>query len=59
MRKPRKKAPPKPRNLAAKALASGLFRKRVEANPKAYKRRPKHKSVPVATLPDSDPDDKS
>jgi stalled ribosome alternative rescue factor ArfA len=59
MRKPRKKAPPKPRNLAAKALASGLFRKRVEANPKAYKRRPKHKSEPIAPLPGNDPDEKS
>jgi hypothetical protein len=43
MRRPKKKAPPKPRNLAAKSLAAGLFKARIEANPKAYKRRPKHR----------------
>lgn len=37
-----KKAPPKPRNVAAKALAEGQFRPRVEADPKAYRRRGKH-----------------
>ena len=58
MRKPKKKAPPKPRNLAAKSLASGLFRPRTEANPKAYKRRPKHKLDPERTAPADDSDEK-
>jgi hypothetical protein len=59
MRKPRKKAPPKPRNLAAKSLASGLFRPRVAANPKAYRRRPKHKADPARAPSADDPDEKS
>jgi hypothetical protein len=59
MRKPKKKAPPKPRNLAAKSLASGLFRARTEANPKAYKRRPKHKLDPAGKASADDPDEKS
>lgn len=49
MKKPKPKAPPKPRNVAAKALARGEFRPRVEDDPKAYKRRQKHK--PDLTLP--------
>lgn len=36
---PRKKSPPRKRNLAAKALRTPLFRPRVMANPNAYKRR--------------------
>jgi hypothetical protein len=59
MRKPKKKAPPKPRNLAAKSLASGLFKARIEANPKAYKRRPKHKPDLDKIPPGDDQDDKS
>jgi len=43
MKKPRPKAPPKPRNVAAKALRSGQFQPKVEENPNAYKRRQKHK----------------
>jgi hypothetical protein len=59
MRRPKKKAPPKPRNLAAKSLASGLFKARVEADPKAYKRRPKHKPDLAKTASGDDQDDKS
>jgi stalled ribosome alternative rescue factor ArfA len=59
MRKPRKSAPPKPRNVAAKSLASGLFRQRIEVNPKAYKRRPKHKVDPARATVADDPDEKS
>jgi hypothetical protein len=59
MRKPKKKAPPKPRNLAAKSLASGVFKARIEANPKAYKRRPKHKSDPAKSATGDDLDEKS
>lgn len=54
MRKQKKKAPPKPRNLAAKSLASGLYRQRVEINPKAYKRKSRHKSDPAQPAPDDD-----
>jgi hypothetical protein len=36
-----------PRNLAAKALAEGQYRPKVEADPKAYRRRQKHKVDPV------------
>ncbi|MBN9344938.1 MAG: hypothetical protein J0I48_01880 [Devosia sp.] len=36
---PPRKAPPKKRNLAAKALRSPLFRPKVAGNPAAYKRR--------------------
>lgn len=43
MKKPRPKAPPKPRNVAAKALRSGQFQPKIEENPNAYKRRQKHK----------------
>lgn len=43
MKKPKPKAPPKPRNVAAKALREGQFQPKIEENPKAYKRRPKHK----------------
>jgi hypothetical protein len=57
MRKPKKKPPPKPRNLAAKSLASGLFKARIEANPKAYKRRPKHKPDLVKTASSDDQDE--
>ncbi len=45
-----------PRNVAAKALRQGQFRPKVEADPKAYKRRGKHKRDPVieAVEPDTD-----
>jgi hypothetical protein len=36
-----------PRNLAAKSLADGQFKPKVEADPKAYRRKPKHKVDPV------------
>ena len=39
MKPPAKKAPPKKRNLAAKALRDPLFRPKVMDNPNAYKRR--------------------
>lgn len=52
MKPPKKKAPPKPRNIAAKSLRAGQFQPKVEPNPKAYKRRPKHK--PELILPPTD-----
>jgi hypothetical protein len=36
-----------PRNLAAKSLAEGQFQPKVETDPKAYRRRQKHKVDPV------------
>jgi hypothetical protein len=36
-----------PRNVAAKALAEGQFKPKVEADPKAYRRKQKHKVDPV------------
>ena len=36
-----------PRNVAAKSLREGQFQPKVEADPKAYKRKNKHKSDPV------------
>jgi hypothetical protein len=50
-RKPSKKPPPKPRNVAAKALAEGQFRPRVMVDPKAYKRHPRH---PEPLIPPDD-----
>jgi hypothetical protein len=55
MRKPKKKAPPKPRNVAAKALGSGRFKPKVEPNPKAYKRRQRHKIDPTVPRDDDPP----
>lgn len=52
MKLPRKKSAP--RNLAARALRDPLFRPKVEADPKAYKRRPKHKQPISVTDPDSE-----
>ena len=43
---PGKKLPPKPRNVAAKSLRAGPFQPKVEANPKAYSRKEKHKAPP-------------
>ena len=56
VKKPRPKAPkvPKPRNVAAKALAEGQYRPKVVADPRAYKRHPKHPAPP----PDDDDGDK-
>ncbi len=36
-----------PRNVAAKSLREGQFQPKVEADPKAYRRRKKHKVDPV------------
>jgi len=36
-----------PRNAAAKSLREGQFQPRVEADPKTYKRKTKHKTDPV------------
>lgn len=36
-----------PRNVAAKSLRAGQFQPKVEDDPKAYKRRTKHKKDPV------------
>lgn len=36
-----------PRNVAAKSLREGQFQPKVEPDPKAYKRRKKHKADPV------------
>ena len=36
-----------PRNLAAKALGEGQFKPKVEVDPKAYRRKQKHKVDPV------------
>jgi hypothetical protein len=47
VRTPKKRAPPKPRNVAAKALRSGKFQPRVHADPNAYKRRAKHRVDPA------------
>ena len=46
MKKPRKRKPPAPRNVAAKALREGQFQAKVEKNPRAYARRPKHVKPP-------------
>jgi hypothetical protein len=43
MKKPKPRKSPKPRNVAAKALGMGQFQPKVEADPKAYRRRKKHK----------------
>jgi hypothetical protein len=43
----KKKAPPKRRNLAARALRDPLFRPKIMANPNAYKRRKRFTQKPV------------
>lgn len=43
---PARKALPKKRNLAARALHDPLFRPKVVENPSAYKRRPKFNKKP-------------
>lgn len=42
----KRKAPAKRRNLAAKALGSPLFRPKIMANPKAYKRKSRFNRKP-------------
>ena len=54
MSPPRKKSPPRKRNLAAKALRTPLFRPRVMANPDAYKRR-KRFAEKFENEPEDDP----
>ncbi len=39
MRPPKRKSPPRKRNLAAKVLRDPLFRPKIMANPNAYRRR--------------------
>jgi hypothetical protein len=46
MKPPAKKAPPKKRNLAAKALRDPLFRPKVMDNPSAYKRKERFNKKP-------------
>jgi hypothetical protein len=36
-----------PRNVAAKSLREGQFQPKIEADPKVYKRKNKHKTDPV------------
>ncbi|RYD95955.1 MAG: hypothetical protein EOP61_18805 [Sphingomonadales bacterium] len=36
-----------PRNIAAKALGEGQFKPKVELDPKAYRRKQKHRVDPV------------
>lgn len=43
----KKKAPPRRRNLAARALRDPLFRPKVMANPNAYKRKQRFTQKPV------------
>ncbi len=43
-----------PRNVAANALRQGQFRPRVEADPKAYKRRTRHKTDPTVDAAEPD-----
>ena len=52
MKKPRPKKSPKPRNVAAKSLREGQFKPKVEANPKAYSRKVKHKVPPLPASED-------
>ena len=52
MKSPAKKALPKKRNLAAKALRDPLFRPKVVADPAAYKRRDRFNKKPDDTSGD-------
>ena len=52
MKPPAKKAPPRKRNLAAKALRDPLFRPKIMENPSAYRRRDRFNKKP-----DDSPDD--
>ncbi len=54
MKPPSRKAPPKKRNLAAKALRNPLFRPKVMADPNAYKRREKFPKKPDGEPPDDE-----
>ena len=52
MKPPAKKAPPKKRNLAARALRDPLFRPKIVDNPSVYKRKARFNKKP-----DDSPDD--
>ena len=43
-----------PRNAAAKALREGQFQPKVEPDPKAYRRRPKHPPKPTVDEEDTE-----
>lgn len=43
-----------PRNVAAKSLREGQFQPKVEADPKAYKRKKKHKADPILEAENQD-----
>ena len=58
MKKPKREAPPRSRNLPAKSLSAGQFQPKVEPDPKAYRRRPKHKPHLAPLPPDDEPDAK-
>jgi hypothetical protein len=49
---------PKPRNVAAKALRMGQFQPKVEADPKAYRRRQKHPKETGSERNDPEPEEK-
>ena len=51
------KAPLRPRNVAARALREGQFQPKVEKDPRAYTRKPRHKEplVPEEDGGEGDP----
>jgi hypothetical protein len=50
----KRKSAPKRRNLAARALRDPLFRPKIMANPKAYKRRQRFNRKPDDLADDAD-----
>lgn len=48
MKRPLTRKETAPRNLAAKALGSGRFKPKVEADPNAYKRKGRYRPDPLA-----------
>lgn len=48
MKRPLTRRETAPRNVAARALRGEQFQPKVEKDPKAYTRRPKHKNPPSA-----------
>jgi hypothetical protein len=54
MKPPSKKSPPKPRNLAAKALRDPAFKPKIMENPAIKKQRNKFNKKPVDVDPDDD-----
>jgi hypothetical protein len=57
VKKPVPRKAPKPRNVAAKALAEGQFQPRVQEDPKTYRRREKHPPRYKTQRPESDDQD--